>query len=272
MAFPAVKPPVLSFYKMSDHGLAHGYDLSFSCHDSSVTCFLCVDSAANRVQITGTTPKTRRNAVMQSIDNTAKWGTNITLWMVAEKDKKVICETGKVTYLTHVRPVEGPLTIGSLANQTPKLTYPGNGSGRLLSEEINGKRYVIYGGKLETTTGMRGFDCTSFPMVLFEIPRLAAPGYGKQVGDALGVETCGLDQVSSSALEAHFKADDIPVGIYLLFSEGHVLLYNSDLNMLYEFNYGGFKATKASDRTMTAKNSLWWMRKLPEKYRAKFQT
>ena len=191
--------------------------------------------------------------------------------MVAEKDKKVVSETGKVNYVTHVRPFDGKLTIGNISNQTLKLTYPGNGSGRLLSEEINGKRYFIYGGRFETLNSNRGFDCTSFPMVLFEIARLAAPGYGKQVGDALAVETCDLEQVSKTALEAHFKADDIPVGIYLLFSEGHVLLYNSDLNTLYEFNYGGFRATKASEREMVAKHGLWWMRKIPETYRPQFK-
>ena len=35
-----------------------------------------------------------------------------------------------------------------------------------------------------------------------------------------------------------------------MFSEGHVLLYNSDINTQYEFNYGGFRGTLAPQREM----------------------
>lgn len=271
MAFPVVKSVILTFSKMTDHGVKSGFDLAFGCNDHSATCYLCVNSTDNRVLITGTTPKSRRDTVLQAIDNTKKWGTNILLWMIAEKDKKVVAESGKVNYLAHVQPFDGNLTIGNIANQSLKLTYPGNGTGRLLSEEINGKRYFIYAGRFEALNANRGFDCTSFPMVLFEIARLAAPGYGKQVGEALSVVTCDLEQVSKLVLEAHFKANDIPAGIYLLFSEGHVLLYNSDINTLYEFNFGGFRATLASERDMAAKHGLWWMRKIPETYRSQFK-
>ena len=67
-----------------------------------------------------------------------------------------------------------------------------------------------------------------------------------------------------------FKEDTIPVGLYVLFSEGHVLLYNSDINYLYEFTLGGFRGQPAAARPMIAPRDLWWMRKLPERYRPFF--
>ena len=49
-----------------------------------------------------------------------------------------------------------------------------------------------------------------------------------------------------------------------------VLLDNSDINTLYEFNYGGFRATPAAQRPLHAPRDLWWMRKLNESYRPLF--
>jgi hypothetical protein len=46
------------------------------------------------------------------------------------------------------------------------------------------------------------------------------------------------------------------------------MLYNSDINLLFEFNYGGYRDTPAPDRELKAPQNLWWMRKLDERYRA----
>ena len=169
-----------------------------------------------------------------------------------------------------MKPYYGKLNIGAISKDSPAMTYPGNGKGRLLSSLINGRYYFIYGGKHETESANRGFDCTSFPMVLFSIAQLASPGYGKQVCDALAAEKCDLEQVQGSTLAEKFKENTIPNGLYVLFSEGHVLLYNSDINTLYEFNYGGFRATPAAQREMKAPRDLWWMRKISEVHRPAF--
>jgi hypothetical protein len=149
------------------------------------------------------------------------------------------------------------------------MTYPGNGKGRVLSKCINDRYYFQLGGKLETAEENRGFDCTTFPLALFQLV-LPPPGYGKQLCQAAGAVPCDLEQINRSDLEQRFKDNTIPVGIYILFSAGHVMLYNSDINMLYEFNDGGFRATAAGQRPLPAPQGLWWMRKLDERYRSCF--
>ncbi len=269
MPAPIAKQPILTFTGMTDMGLKTGFDLSFHINDNTAQVYLHVETDANRVLITGTTRLTRRDAVLAAIDATEKWGQTVKLWMTAEKAGARVAETGKVPYTSHVKPYSGPLTIGGFSRDTPALTYPGIGTGRVLSGVMNGKRYFTHAGKLETSNAMRGFDCTTFPLALYSVS-LPPPGYGKQLGEALGAMICNLEQVSPKTLKQHFDDDDIPLGQYILFSEGHVLLYNSDINTLYEFNLGGFKATFAPLRSTEAKNGLWWMRKLPESRRPQF--
>lgn len=260
----------LSFTRMTDLGIAHGFDLQYSLVDKSAKLYLCVGQEDNRVLVTGTTPLSRQEAVLAAIDQFGKWGQNIQLWMVAEKGGAVTARTQPVNYLAQVKPYYGKLKISEISTDQPPMTYPGNGKGRLLSKLINGRYYFIYGGKLETSNQMRGFDCTSFPMALLSIARIDSPGYGKQVCDAVGATKCDIEQVKGAELAKRFKEDTIPIGLYILFSEGHVLLYNSDINMLYEFNYGGFRATPAGQRQLQAPRDLWWMRKLSETYRPCF--
>jgi hypothetical protein len=190
--------------------------------------------------------------------------------MVAEKNGATLQKVGPVSYMTYVKPFMGPLTISGIKADDPRMVYPGNGKGRLLSTEINGRYYFVYGGKLETQDAMRGFDCTSFPMALLGVKSIAQPGYGKQLCDAVNACKCDLEQVSSADLAQRFKDDVIPYGLYVLFSAGHVLLYNSDINTLFEFTYGGFKATPAGMRELKAPQDLWWMRRIDESYRPRF--
>ena len=261
----------LTFAGMTDLGIGHGFDLQFHLTDKTAQLYLCVGQQGNRVLVTGTTPLTRQGAVLAAIDQFGKWGQEIQLWMVAEKNGVPAVQTPPVKYLTHVKPFYGKLTISSISADQPQMTYPGNGCGRLLSRSINGRYYFVYGGKFETNNLMRGFDCTTFPMALFAVHRrLPGKGYGKDLGDLLGVSKCDLEQIKSADLKKRFTEDTIPVGVYLLFSEGHVLLYNSDINMLYEFNYGGFRKTPAMQRHLHATHDLWWMRKLPDSYRPFF--
>jgi hypothetical protein len=260
----------LSFAGMTDLGISRGFDLQYSLGDKSLKLYLCVGREDNRVLVTGTTPSSRQAAVLNAIDQFGKWGQDIQLWLVSEKAGAPVARTLPKNYRAHVKPYYGKLTISQMALDQPRMTYPGNGNGRLLSKAINNRYCFIYGGKLETNNQMRGFDCTSFPMALLAIPSIAAPGYGKHLCDAAGGAKCDLEQVKSSELGKRFKEDSIPGGLYILFSAGHVLLYNSDINTLYEFSYGGFKATPAGQRELHAPQDLWWMRKLGEKYRPSF--
>jgi hypothetical protein len=260
----------LRFSKMTSYGIGRGMDLQYGLTDATQTAELCVGDEDNRVVITRTTPSSREAAVLDAIDTFGKWGEEIQLWMISTKNGETTGRTDPVKYRTHVKPFYGKLTISDIAKDDPPMTYPGNGFGRVLSPQINGRYYFKYAGAYETDNAKRGFDCTTFPMALFSIPNLPPPGYGKQLADAAGATKCDYEQKKSSELEKEFQENSTPGGLYILFSEGHVRLYNSDINTLYEFTYGGFKQTPAGLQTMTAAHNLWWMRKLPETYRPNF--
>jgi len=260
----------LTFTGMTHMGLRVGYDLQFSVKDSSLKVYLCVGLDDNRVLVTGTTRLSRQAAVLKAIDELGKWGQQIQLWMVGEKDGVVSVTTPPVNYLSHVRPFYGKLRVSNIAAADPRLTYPGNGKGRVLSKPMNDRYYFHLGGALETAESNRGFDCTTFPLALLSIPALPSPGYGKQLCDAAEAVPCGLEQLKSADLGQRFKDSKIPAGLYVLFSAGHVMLYNADINMLYEFNFGGFRATPAALRDLRAPQDLWWMRKLSEQHRPCF--
>lgn len=263
----------LTFNGMTDQGVNSGFDLKFALADRAASLFLCVGEEENRVEVTGTTPKSRQAKVLAAIDDLGKWGENVPLWMVAEKGGTLVARTPAVSYKTHVKPFYGELKISHIAVDDPKMTYPGNGSGRVLTPKINDRYYFCYGKPLvfETNNAMRGFDCTSFPMALFSVPYLPPPGYGKQLCDALRATKCDLELLKSRNLEKMFQDDVIDYGYYVLFSEGHVMLYDSYKNFLYEFNYGGFIGTPAGQKPLEAKNALWWMRKLSQDKAVFFQ-
>lgn len=261
----------ISLKGMSDLGVGYGFDIQYSLADKSKTLYLCVGEDDNRVVVTGTTHKSRQAPILKAIDDLGQWAQPIKIWLVAEKSGSPPVVSSQVNFITHVKPFCGALNIGDIAADDPAMTYPGKGKGRLLTESINEKYYFQYAGRFEKEADNRGFDCTSFPMALLSIPSLPAPGYGKQLCMAAGAIECELEQVHSKVLSDKFSKDQIPRGLYILFSAGHVMLYNSDINTLYEFNYGGFWLTSAGQKLLQAPQDLWWMRKLDEKYRPCFK-
>ena len=238
----ALATAALSFGGMTDLGIDRGLDLQFQIIDRTTDLYMCVGRSDNRVRITGTTPLSRQAPVLAAIDQFGKWGETVPLWMVTYKGGVLSAQSRPVSYQTPVKPFYGRLKISDIAADIPRLTYPGNGMGRLLSKAINGRYYFVYGGKLETASAMRGFDCTSFPMALLSIPNLPSPGYGRQLCEAAHAEQCDMEQLKRADLEARFKSNSIPNGVYVLFSEGHVPLYNSDVNTLHEFTHGGYQS------------------------------
>ena len=153
-----------------------------------------------------------------------------------------------------------------MRDASPPLTYPGNGHGRTLTEQINGKYYFRHGSILETEAAMRGFDCTTFPMSLFQIYPNMAGKYGTALADALGAEQCGLEQVRAADARRLFLFPTPMLGLYLMWSAGHVVLIKDAV--IHEFTYGGYKWTPAFawggyDR---APQGLWWIRRLPIRF------
>jgi len=261
---------LLRFSGMTHLGVRVGFDLKFHSGDPQARLFLHVGDESRRVEITGTNRLSRQDDVLSAIDATGRWGQVVPLWMTAQRNGSVVARTPPVDHVAHVRPYEGPLSVSGIAHDVPRMTYPGVGIGRLLWQAGNGRRYFVYGGRLETDPKMRGFDCTSFPMVLLGLPRIASPGYGKQVCEAAGAESCQLEQISSSALTKRFRDGSIAGGGYIVFSAGHVMLYDGWRNVLHEFNFGGFRSTPAALRPLHAAQNLWWVRRLPATCRPLF--
>lgn len=268
----AATRPGLAFTAMTDAGIGYGFNLKYSLADRSLDAYLCVGRENNLVKITGTPQILLQEPILAAIDAFGAWGANIKVWMIAKKNGTVVAQTPPIDFKTHVKPYWGRLRVAEIAAAQPRLTFPGIGVGRLLSRQINSRYYFIYNGYLETDNAYRGFDCTSFPMALLSIRSLAAPGRGRQVCEAAGATKCDLEQLDADAIAQRFRDDTIPGGLYVVFSASHVMLYNSDINMLYEFNVpDGFRATPAGKRTMLpAPQRLWWLRKLSESYRPAF--
>lgn len=52
MASPALKSTFVTFSKMRDLGIKVGFDLTYGCNDPGAVCYLCIETAANRVKAT----------------------------------------------------------------------------------------------------------------------------------------------------------------------------------------------------------------------------
>ena len=254
-------------------GLSRGYDIDFNPQHSSINVYLYLGSKENRVLISGTSPLSRQPAILEAIDQFGVWGNKIDIWLALERNGKRIQTTSHRSFRTHVKPYFGRLKILEM-NQDVDLrkTYAGIGTGRTLSGLINGRYYFRNGSTLETKNRFRGFDCTSFPLTLFLIKNFPPRGYGLHVGILSGICKHKLERLKTKELKKRFIEKSLPQGVYIIFSEGHVMLYDSyyGLNMIFEWNKGGLIITPAEERKLRSKNNLWWIGELPDKCRQCF--
>jgi len=254
-------------------GLSRGYDIEFYLQDRSSLLFLCVGNLDNRVLITGTTPFSRQAAVLNAIDEFGVWRDKINIWLTTEKQGKQLYTSPHRSFRTHVKPYFGRLKILDMNQDADlKKTYAGIGVGRTLSGLINGRYYFRNGSTLETKERYRGFDCTTFPLSLFSIKNFPPHGYGLHVAILTGICKLNLERLTTNELKKRFIERSFPPGVYIIFSEGHVMLYDSyyGLNLLFEWNKGGLIITPAEERKLRAKHNLWWIGELPDKCRQCF--
>jgi len=128
---------------------------------------------------------------------------------------------------------------------------------------------------LECNVAFRGFDCTTFPQVLFELQELPKKGTGSDLADALEAKKCEHENIPGDDLKGRFIGRKIPAGYYIVFNNAHFVLYDATKQKLYEFNkekntLGGFRETNAGERTMATNSGGWSVRKLPDIYAPKF--
>jgi len=179
-----------------------------------------------------------------------------------------------------VQPFDGPLTFDAFRLASPRLTYPGNGKGNLLSPLINDQYYFVTPtagggnqGVLITDPRMRGFDCTTFPMSLFSCFPDMTKKYGTYLVERLtGTSMHGTKGRSKQDMDAFFSLPDHR-GLYVIWTEGHMMLVKNAT--LYEFtglDYrpDGFNTVevhvKLTSPAFRPANNLVWVAELPSRY------
>ena len=223
--------------------------------------FLCVDQPSNRMEVFKTWSKAvQLPQLLRLFRNCVKWAQDVDCWLVAEGGSETV--TSQVRQIrTPVQPLFWPTNTRKLWNEVPKLTYPGNGYGRLLSSVYEGVRYFYIAGGFETVQERRGFDCTTFPEALYcdkfpnGYPNLGAGQSGPVIADALGAESVGAEGVSGAALRQFFLDRNDEIRVYIVWRHyTHILLCKIDTmansRWFHEFNYGGYIRTPVSEREL----------------------
>jgi hypothetical protein len=245
-----------------------GYSFSHSVNvPSGGNLYLCLESVTNRLDLAGGYNATKLPALLKCIGAVEGWGKSIRCWLVLEQNGQTIGESAATDMQCPVKPYDGAFTLQGFGSAQPKLTYPGNGTGRLLTAAIDGKHYFRFGSKFETDNALRGFDCTTFIMALFQCNIDMSGKYGTYLVEKLGCTKCDMEQKKEKEVKAFFAdATKGAMGQYIMWSEGHMLVAKNAV--LHEFTYGGYVQTPAATfpRYNKAANGLWWIRKLPATY------
>jgi hypothetical protein len=261
---------------------------------ANATILLFAQNPTNPLDITG---GAQRDALLALFDKTQMWGQVISVWAEASQAGRTIATSAKAQLKIHVKPLPARITFSVLAAE--RLTYPGNGHGRTLTKTlINNQWYFRDGSKLESDNTKRGFDCTTFPMSIFNCYPVMSGKFGTALADALGAQKCDLEQLHWTQVRDLFSAtgsafSSMPAnhssapnfikrdpfakatiansfdrsGVYFVWSAGHVVLYQD--GMIHEFAEGGYKVTPAQLRNWSnAPQGLWWIRRLPPHLRA----
>lgn len=264
--------PSVSLDKISPQAVSSGaYRVSYKTEglpaDARLRVLLSVGSANHTLDISG---RPRANVIdasnlpklLELMAKLGAWGSELDCSIVIQEKGKTVASSRPQTLLCPVPPLAGPLTLASIPNERPKLTYPGNGHGRLL-KEIGGKYYFVHGSQFETDLEMRGFDCTTFPMALLGCKVNMAGKYGTALADALGARRCAMEMKQEAAIKAFFS-DKGRAGTFFMWSAGHVVIVKNAV--IYEFTLGGFKRSTAGDWRgyRRAPQKLWWIRKLAQ--------
>lgn len=297
MSVPKINAPSLTLAFSGGHEIDKGaYSLKVNLTPASADAriFLFADNPSNSLDITA---GASIESILALLDATMKWGQFVQVWAEARASNQSIATSNKINLRIHVKPLPANITFDVLARE--RLTYPGNGFGRTLTKQrINNKWYFRHGSILECNPAMRGFDCTTFLMSIFNTYPVMSGAYGTKLADALGAQKCDLEMLQWTQVRDMFKATEVPYsappltrsgppsfikrdpfakatiadsfdrsGVYIIWSAGHIVLYQD--GMIHEYTFGGYKTTPAQFRDWSlAPQGLWWIRRLPPHLRA----
>ncbi|MCC6539644.1 MAG: LysM peptidoglycan-binding domain-containing protein [Bryobacterales bacterium] len=249
--------------------------------------FWCIGSRANFVDVTGGFSRRSLVALSGIYKKLQVWGGEVHTWLEASIAPQAAdyLESNPLWLMTPVRPYFGLMTTMGFRTDWTPFTYTKTMVGRLLEyEQFAGGRYFRYGSVLETDPRLRGMDCTTFPMALFDVscdvtsnagPNLAlalSAGQGEQMDRAtLLSKIFGLN----ANKEFTGKPKD---GLYLIWNSGHIFLYRGNAAHstygIHEFTGSGsdgtewkavgYKETSIVNRYF--RNVTHWAAKLPARY------
>lgn len=241
-----------------------GYTIKLSgSFPGGASARLCLGNEANSIDITGGYKAKHLPELLGLIDVIGGWGKTHQASVIIDASGSAVGKTPSVSLKAPVAPLaSGPLTLDSFAAASPKLTYPGNGVGRLV-KPVGAYWMFLYGGKVETDNSNRGCDCTTFPMSLFQTFPNMANQYGTHLVEKLGAQKCGLEQLHWKKVVSLFQPPAPLRGCYIAWSAGHMVLVENSIT--HEFTYGGYKRYRGAERPKwhKAPQGLWWIRKLP---------
>lgn len=248
------------------YATATKYDIRYNGNlPAGAHVYFCVGDAGNRIEITGGySTATHLPQLIRCFRRCAQWGQDVNCWLnveVSGYDPNLPASEIK-QIRTPVQPIDWPLNTRKIATAAPALTYPGNGWGRVLSEQFDGQRYFYIAGGFETNPAYRGFDCTSFPEALYcdlfpnGYPDLSAGNSGPIIADALGAQACDMEAKDGETLRQLLLDRQDEISVYLVWRHySHILLCKVDTvagsRWFHEFNLGGYLRTPLAERELS---------------------
>jgi hypothetical protein len=258
-----LNPIVLGHYARGAYVIS--YSVTGEVPKTGAKVLLAVGNDQQTLEITGRSTKDVLGAdnlpqLLRLLGNLNQWGGSVDCTVEIKSGLQVLAKSNVQKLSCPVKPYSGPLNFDAIARESPPLTYPGNGHGRVWAQ-IDGKRFFRHGSILETNNAMRGFDCTTFPMAIFDCYPNMAGQYGTALADALGAVRCDMEQKKETELKQFFSGKG-SVGLYFMWSAGHVVLVHNAA--IHEFTYGGYKRSSAAiwGGYHHAAQGLWWVRRL----------
>jgi hypothetical protein len=276
------------------------YDIGWTATDlpAGSRIYLCVDKRERWVDITHGLGRQDLHVLCGCFRAINRWTETVDWWLEASLSpvSNNFVKSNVIPFRLPVRPFLGPFTTQGIANDPVAFTYTGTGVGRWFDfvrlDAVS--FYFRYGQSLECDSRLRGLDCTTFPMALFEVTadvQGATPNRnlaGENIAAALGASADGVENVSRDTLlkdlfglGSNGSIVGKPrVGLYLVWRAnaqggGHIMVYKGEKDRerygIHEFTGGGntggeWKAVGYSEKCIRDRYFIggqYWARRIP---------
>ena len=225
-----------------------GYKISYSgAPPEGNSLLLCIGSDRATVDVTRGYGKSQMSELLSAIDTASAWGKKVKCYLALGSNGKVVSRwrSNAVDMVCPVAPHLGRPSLESLGKT--EYTYPGNGKGRILTPKIGGRYYFKHKGYFETSSAMRGFDCTTYVGSAFSL-QSGMDDRGERLAKTLGASKLkhtkdgtshSLEGASVEIVKDFFKNGKGKSGQYIMWTSSHVVAVKN--GTLYEYITGGFR-------------------------------